>query len=70
MFLAVAKRLPTDPVLIVLPIAFVFCNFTATLVEFFSTHEAKSLGPAVPEMIFLVLYSIFAQAAMRKPIET
>ena len=65
MFVAVARRLRRDRALIAVPLAFVFCNLTATVYDFATSHDPGSLAPAIPETIFLVIYSLFALSQRR-----
>jgi hypothetical protein len=66
MFVFVSRRLRRDPALVALPLAFVFCQLTATVVDFLTSHEASALAPIVPETIFLSIYCAFATTVLRK----
>lgn len=65
MFVGVARRLRRDSALIVMPLAFVLCNLSATVYEFATSHDPSSLAPAIPETTFLVLYTLFAFSQYR-----
>jgi len=61
----VGKRLRHDARLIVMPLVFVLCNLADTVYEFLSSRDPNNLAPAVPETIFVVVYSLFAAAFLR-----
>jgi hypothetical protein len=63
--IVVARRLRESSSLIALPLAFVFSNLLATLVDFVSSGDAKALAPAAPETFFLALYTWFAAVRVR-----
>jgi hypothetical protein len=63
--IVVAKRLREGGWLIALPLAFVFSNLVATIVDFVSSDDPKVLAPAGPEAFFLVLYAWFAATRIR-----
>jgi hypothetical protein len=64
--IVVAKQLRDNGSLIALPLAFVFANLVATIFDFGSSSDPKALAPAGPETLFLVLYSVFATARVRR----
>jgi hypothetical protein len=66
MFLLVAKRLPTDPALVALPLAFVVSNLGATIADFASTQKPSALAPVAPEAIFTAIYAVFALRVARR----
>jgi len=55
----VAKRLPRDPSLIALPIAFVLCQLATSAYEVLLRGSPNDLPPLIVESIFLSLYSVF-----------
>lgn len=63
--IVVARRLRESASLIALPIAFVFSNLAATIIDFASSGDARALAPAVPEAFFLGLYAVFAARRVR-----
>jgi hypothetical protein len=44
---------------VLLAAAFVLCNLADSVYEFVASRDASNLAPAVPEAIFLALYSVF-----------
>ena len=64
--IVVARRLRDSGSLIALPLAFVFSNFVATICDFASSDDPKALAPAGPELLFLVLYAVFAAMRVRR----
>lgn len=64
MFLFVARRLRRDAALIVLPLAFVACNFLASAYEV-SQRGSQEAGPLVPETIFLAVDAVFTATWLR-----
>ena len=56
----VARRLRSQPSLIVLPMAFVVCNLAASLIALLGHGDRASLAPALFEATFLAIYAVFA----------
>jgi hypothetical protein len=63
--IVVAKRLRASGSLIVVPLAFVFANLAATVIDYVSSGDPKTLAPVGPESFFLVLYALFAAKRIR-----
>ena len=67
MFVLVSRRLRADPKLVALPLAFVICQLTATIVGFVMRRDPQELGPLVPEATFTALYTMFTIRYARTP---
>ena len=54
-----ARRLPRDPGLIAVAMAFVGCNLAETIFEVALSRQPSEAAPLIPEAIFFTTYAIF-----------